>query len=99
MIATLLPWLYSLVTVVLAAIILWRTEPALNRMSRSTHSMVRYAVLLLAAGALAMILYTLAGDPPNIATLLLSGGIALMLICERRVRVLIPPQKGERHAA
>lgn len=94
-----IPWLYSLLVLLIAGIILWRAEPAINRMSTSTNPMIRYAVLLIAAGALSMILYTLAGDPPGIGTLILATGVALMLLCERRVRILIPPQKGRRHAA
>lgn len=83
----------------IAALILWRAEPALNRMSDETHWMVRYALLLMATGALALLLYILAGDTPSPIALILAAGIALMLICERRMRYLLPTQqRRNRHA-
>lgn len=89
----------NLLGIVIAALILWRAEPALNRMSGATHWMVRYALLLMAAGALGLLLYILAGVTPSPVTLILAAGIALMLICERRMRYLLPPQqRRNRHA-
>lgn len=100
-IAQLLAHLGDLAGIMFAALILLRTEPAINRMSKTTHWMIRYALLLIAAAALAIILSTLAGDPPGIITTLLAAGIALMLICDRRLRFLLPNtpnRSGDRHA-
>ncbi|UCV02296.1 hypothetical protein [Dechloromonas denitrificans] len=96
----LLATLNSLFAIGCAMLILWRTEPAINRMSKATHWMIRYALLLMAAGALAIILTTLAGDPPDPIVTLLAAGIALMLLCDRRLRLLLPHHKpGERRHA
>lgn len=91
--------LLKLTGIVIALLILWRAEPALNRMSDATHWMVRYALLMIAAGAMALLLYTLAGKTPDITSLFLAVGLALMLICERRLRYLLPTtQRRPQHA-
>lgn len=69
--------------------IIWRTEPAINRMNRETYWMIRYSLLLLAAGALTIIVAIIAGKPPSFSTILLAAGIALLLTCDRRLRYLI----------
>lgn len=89
--------LINLAAIGLALLILWRTEPALARMNASTHWMIRYALLLLAGGALGIILIVPSGAQIDPVTLLLLAGIALLLICERRLRFLITHQ-GDRHA-
>jgi amino acid transporter len=81
----------------LALLVLWRTEPALARMGPTTHWMIRYAILLLAAGALAIIMTVAAGASVDFTTLILLAGITLLLICERRLRHRIN-QPGDRHA-
>lgn len=80
-----------------ACLILWRTEPAIARMGCGTHWMIRYAMLLLAGGALAVILTIASGAGIDFPTLLVLAGIALLLICDRRMRYLIN-RNGERHA-
>lgn len=89
---------FNLLALPLAAIILWRTEPALARMSRGTHWMIRYALLLLAGGALGIILNIAGGARVDFFTLLILAGIALLLVCERRLRALLAQRPGERHA-
>jgi uncharacterized membrane-anchored protein len=79
-------------------LILWRVEPALNRMTASTHWMIRYSMLLVAAGALLMLTMILAGTPPSLDTLLLAIGLAMLLLCERRLRFLVNRRSGDRHA-
>lgn len=88
----------DLIGLTVAALILWRTEPALNRMSTTTHWMIRYALLLMAAGALALLLSILAGQTPSFPTLLLASGLALLLICERRLRYLLTHPRSTSHA-
>lgn len=90
--------LLNLAALVCASLILWRTEPALARMGAATHWMVRYAMLLLAGGSLAVILTVIAGDGIDFQTLLVLAGIALLLLCDRRLRYLIQ-RPGERRAA
>lgn len=98
MIDTIASLFVSLLGLVAASIILWRVEPALNRMTRTTHWMIRYAMLLIAAGALALCVAIIAGTPPGFDTLLLAIGIALLMLCERRLRYLVNHKSGDRHA-
>lgn len=77
-----------------AGVILWRAEPAINRMSRCTPFMVRWSFILLVVGALALALHALSGRVPDAPTVLIAVGIAALLLCERRMRVLTPQRKG-----
>lgn len=82
------------VTLLAAVIIITRAEPALNRMSRSTPIMLRLAIHLLAVGALSEIAcIAIAGEVPSWSTAIITVGIAAMLVCERRLRVLCPPPR------
>lgn len=82
-----------------ALLILWRAEPALARMGSATHWLIRYAMLLLAGGAIGTILTIYAGGSIDPLTLLILAGIALFLACERRIGNLINLRsKGGRHA-
>lgn len=87
----------NLLALVSASVILWRAEPALARMSGTTHWMIRYALLLLAGGAIGIILAILSGAVVDLLTLLILAGIALLLLCERRLRFLVT-RPGGRHA-
>lgn len=98
MIDSIAPILPNIVGLIAAMLILWRAEPAINRMDASTHWMIRYSMLLLAAGALALSVTIMAGTTPGYDTLFLALGIAMLLLCERRMRFLIHPKKGERRA-
>lgn len=74
--------------------VLWRAEPALNRMSCDTHIVLRLAVHLLCVGAVAQIgAIWLFSHVPSVPELMMTIGIALLLICERRLRVLVPPPR------
>lgn len=77
--------------VIACGVILWRVEPAINRMRRSTPWLIKLAFLLLAAGALFGLAYLCTGRKPSIPELLLAGGVAALMLCERRMRVLLPP--------
>lgn len=87
----------NLAAVICACLILWRTEPALARMGEGTHWMIRYAMLLLAGGALGIILAIVNGAAVDFLTLLILAGIALLLFCERRLRYLTHHRRN-RHA-
>ena len=92
----------QLLALVSFAVILWRTEPALNRMGKSVPTMVRMAFILLATGAVAGILGILSGQVPDTSTLILTVGTAALTFCERRIRLLTAPhhpqQKRFNHA-
>ena len=80
------------------AIILHFALAAINRMGVETHHGVRVAFLLIATGAAGMILDPLLSRPAgSAADLMLSGGLALLLLFDRRcVSCPISTIKGER---
>jgi hypothetical protein len=86
----------QVVALVAAGIILARSESALNRMSRCTPILIRGSFFLLAVGAAYLILSILAGDRPSGGAVILTAGVAMLLICERRLRVFLPPRRGRR---
>ena len=90
--------LINLAAMAAAGVILWRTEPALARMGCRTPWMVRYAMLLIAGGALAVIACVLTGIAIDFATLLVLAGLALLLLCERRIHLLARAKMRGRHA-
>ena len=77
----------------LAGVMLWRAEPALNRMSRCTPFMIRASFHLLTLGAAAEIVFILSGEVPSWPTAITTVGVAALLICERRLRLLCPPTR------
>lgn len=85
----------QIIVVVAAVVIVLRAEPALNRMNRSTPILVRLAFYLLTLGAVAEILFVLAGRVPTWPTAIMLAGIAAMLFCERRLRLLYPTARRE----
>lgn len=77
-----------------AGVILYRVEPSLNRMSGHTHIMVRISMFLLVVAATAQLgSVVLFGHIPSASEALLFAGVASLLSCERRMRVLIPSQR------
>lgn len=87
----------QIVCFVASILILWRAEPALNRMTCRTHLVLRLAVHLLCVGAVAQIgrIFLFAYVPTATETIM-TLGIALLLMCERRLRVLVPPARAPR---
>ena len=90
--------LLNIAALACALLILWRVEPALARMSQDTHWMIRYALLLIAGGALGTIGTIYTGGSIDPIDLFILAGIALLLTCERRINYLIRIRKGGRHA-
>lgn len=85
----------QLSTVAACVVIIVRTDPAINRMCRSTREMIRQSILLLQVGATAEIGSIMLGRVPAAPEALVLCGAALLLVCERRVRILVPrPRKG-----
>lgn len=90
--------LLNLAGLICAALVLWRAEQAISRMTEATHWMVRYAMLLLAGAAIGFIFAIPAGAGMDPITLAVLAGIALLLICERRVLYLARQRSGVHHA-
>lgn len=90
--------LMNVAGLLLSGVVLYYTEPALARMGSETHWLIRYAMLLLSGGALAIVLTILSGGGVDLATLLVLAGLALLLTCERRLRRAFPYRQGGRHA-
>lgn len=85
--------LLQAIVLMAAAIIVVRAEPALNRMSKSTPFLVRVSFHLLTLGAIAEIVFVLAGGIPAWQSAITTVGIAALLFCERRMRILFPPHQ------
>lgn len=67
-----------------AGVILYRAEPALNRMSGHTHIMVRISMFLLVVASAAQLgSVVLFGHIPSASEALLFAGVASLLSCER----------------
>lgn len=70
-------------------IILWRVEPALNRMSRCSSLMINAALyLIFAASMFSACEIVFGGAVPPWPAVIGAAGVALLLLCERRLRHL-----------
>ena len=76
---TLLQGLVTLESIIVAIL----AEPAINRMSPCTSLVPRLAFHLLTVGAVARIYAIATGDIPSVPTAITTGGVALLLICDR----------------
>ena len=90
--------IYQGLGIVICLIIIVRTEPAINRMSCRTITLVRLSFVLLAGSAVGAILSIFGGAVPAPSFLLLAAGIAALLFCDRRIRFLTRAQKGIKNA-
>ena len=72
-----------------AVVIFWRAECVLNLMAPGCRLLVRLAFWLLVVGAAATALRIWQGYAPPVAVVLALGGVALLLVSERRVRALL----------
>lgn len=77
--STLLQAIVALESVIVALL----AEPAINRMSPCTNLVPRLAFHLLTVGAVARLYAILAGDVPSVPTAITTGGVALLLVCDR----------------
>lgn len=75
--------------VISAAVILWRAEKALNLMGPNCRVVTRVAFWLLAVGAVAAIIEVSQGYAPSWADALTYGGLAALLMSERRFKSLL----------
>lgn len=91
--------LMQVTTSIAAAVVLMRAEPAIARMQPATNILVRIAMVALTVGAVALLgSIALMEHVPSLTELLLSSGCAALLICERRVRVLVSAHHHRRKA-
>lgn len=87
------PLLLQAIVLAAALVIVVRSEPALNRMSQCTPFLIRVSFHLLTVGAIAEIVFILAGYVPSWPTAITSVGVAALLFCDRRLRLLCPPPR------
>lgn len=85
--------LLKLACVAACLLIVARCEPVLNRMGRHTPLLAFAAFFLLAIGASIQVACIALGEQPSFAATVLCGGIAALLVCERRLRVFFKVQK------
>lgn len=90
--------LANLTALLAACLVLWRAEQAISRMGAATNWMIRYAMLTLSGAAIGFILTIPAGKGIDIFTLAALVGVALLLVCERRLLYLARQRRGGKHA-
>lgn len=73
---------------VLAGMVIWKGEPALAKMRKETPILLRFSLWLLVVGSFARLIWISLGNVPDPVTLLMLGGVSVLLLCERRVSVL-----------
>jgi hypothetical protein len=81
----------QILTAVACLIVIVRADRAANNMDNHTDTLVRYAFILLAASAAAGIVAIGLGYVPGWREPLMSGGIAALMLAERRIRLLSTP--------
>ena len=90
-------FLAQLLTVMACALIFWRSEPVLNRCHfTQTAFLINVAFYMLTIGSLVLGGSVLFGGVPSWPTTILTVGIAMLLLCERRVRVLFRSSRPKR---
>ena len=80
---------------VLAGMVIWKGEPALAKMRKGTPILLRFSLWLLVVGSFARLIWISLGNVPDPVTLLMLGGVAAMLLCERRITVLTRGRRGK----
>lgn len=92
------PDLFSQIVAAAACIvILWRAEPAINRMrARSSPILLRLSFWCLAVAAIGALVEIVRSGPPPWPATVGAIGVALLLFCERRIRYLTrrPPRSA-----
>lgn len=81
----------QIVTAAACLIVIVRADGAANNMDNHTDVLVRYAFIVIAAAAAAGILAIGLGYVPGWREPLMSGGIAALMLAERRIRLLSSP--------
>lgn len=79
--------LLQAIVLIAAFVIIFRAEPALNRMGRCAPFTMRVAFHLLTLGAIAEIAFVVIGDIPRWPSAIVTAGVAALLVCDRRLTV------------
>lgn len=74
------------ITAAACLIVIIRSEGAINRMTRATNMLVRLSFMQIAASAVAGLLAIGIGYVPGWREILMSWGVAALMICDRRLR-------------
>lgn len=89
--------LFQVAAVSACIVIILRTDPAINRMCRRTVVMIRHSIVLIQVGAIAELGgVILLGRVPDLSEVLVLIGVAVLLVCERRMRALVPLPRPHR---
>lgn len=94
--------LAQVIGTLVALVILVRAEPAISRMGPATPALIRLAFVLLAAGAAWALIAILTGTVPPWPLVVIAAGAAVLLLCDRRIRLLTRLRhfdKGAHHAS
>lgn len=91
------PLINQVIGAVACGVIIWRSEPALNKMTTHTHLAVRLAMWLVLLGAVARLWSIFTGSVPDNITVLMLAGIATLISCERRLEVLTHRKRSNRN--
>lgn len=82
-------YIAQIVTLVACIVIFWRAEAVLNCCHfERTALLINVAFYMLTIGAMVLGWSVLTGYVPSWPTALITAGVAMLLFCERRVRVL-----------
>lgn len=91
--------LLQLAMLACCAVILWRADRAIDKMSEATRLIVRVGYWALATGAIAQIgALLLYGGRPSLPALIVAAGIATLMAGERRIRTIVAPRGGDRRS-
>lgn len=77
---------------IIAGIIFWRAESILNIMASNCFLPVRLAFWCMVVGAFGLTVIIIQGYVPPVMVLLLTAGLALLLMTERRIGTLLRMQ-------
>lgn len=87
----------NLAALVACAVILARAEPALNCLGCRARLVTRVALYLLLCSASALVLHIVQGGTVGVATAAMAAGVAALIACKRRLRVLVPHGNSLHH--
>ena len=79
----------QLVGLITAIIIFWRAEGIINQMSKECIMLIRLAFWLMVVGSFGMTIIIMQGYVPPVMVLLMTAGLALLLITERRITIIL----------
>lgn len=88
----------QMIGLVACSVVIWRVEPALNRMGPGTHDSVRVALWMALLGSIAHIWWILIeNNAPDWLSISALTSFAGLVLCERRIRVLTRRSRTPHH--